>query len=85
MQHEDTRGFVPRTFAIDPTGRLLVVANSVNLDVRSASGIEHVPANLAVFRIGDDGTLAFVSKHELDTGGATLFWMGLVPLRTAIT
>ena len=80
IQHEDTRGFVPRTFAIDPTGRMLVVANAQALAVREGSKIEDVLANLAVFRIGEDGRLTFVAKHDVDTAEGSLFWMGLVTL-----
>lgn len=72
VQHEDTRGFEPRTFAIDPTGRILVVAN--------AQALADAAANLAVFRIGDDGKLAFIAKHDVDTAEGSLFWTGLVTL-----
>jgi hypothetical protein len=33
-----------------------------------------------VFRIGDDGMLAFARKYDIDVGDKTMFWMGMVPL-----
>jgi 6-phosphogluconolactonase (cycloisomerase 2 family) len=73
VQHEDTRGYEPRTFAIDPSGRLLVVAN--------AQSLYGVPANLAVFTLAGDGKLSFVAKHDVDTAAGNLFWMGIVAAR----
>ena len=35
---------------------------------------------LSVFRIGNDGTLTFVRKDDIDAGGKTRFWMGMVQL-----
>jgi hypothetical protein len=39
-----------------------------------------MPAGLSVFRIGDDGKLTFVRKYDIDVGGKTMFWMGMVQL-----
>jgi 6-phosphogluconolactonase len=73
VQNIDTRGFTPRTFALDPSGRILVAANQTPLGAVSAS--------LAVFRIRDDGRLDFARKYDVDAGGSrSLFWMGIVPL-----
>ena len=80
IQHEDSRGLVPRTFAIDPTGKLLVVANSESLAVAGADAVSEMPANLALFRIASDGKLTHAGTHDIDTAGAALFWMGLVAL-----
>ena len=82
VQTADTHGFHPRTFAIDPTGHLLVVANMVPMKVKDESGgVTTVAACLSVLRIGDDGRLTFVRKYDLETpGNRTLFWTGFVPL-----
>lgn len=75
IQNIDTQGFSPRTFTIDPEGRLLIVANQIP--------VGSVPANLAVFCIhAKDGTLDFVRKYELPaaTNAKSLFWAGIVPL-----
>jgi 6-phosphogluconolactonase (cycloisomerase 2 family) len=81
IQNVDTRGMHPRTFAVDSSGRILIVANQMSLPVREGSRVSVVPASLAVFRIRDDGKLEFVRKYEVDAGpGKSLFWMGLVSL-----
>lgn len=76
IQHEDTRGFEPRTFAIDRGGRLLVVANQKTM--RLGSGTTVAP-NLATFRLGADGRLAFVGTTPMIQGGDA-FWAGMVAL-----
>jgi 6-phosphogluconolactonase (cycloisomerase 2 family) len=68
IQSADTRGTTPRTFALDPGARVLVAGNQ--------SGA----ANLALFRIRDDGKLDFVRKYDVDSSTGSLFWMGIVPL-----
>ena len=55
IQNADTRGVHPRTFTIDPNGRILVAANMQRALVRESGQVRSVPANLSVFRIGDDG------------------------------
>ena len=80
IQNIDTRGFHPRTFALDPSGRILVAANQNQLLTRDGAGVKTVPASLALYRVHDNGTLAFVRTYDVETGGRTLFWMGLVTL-----
>jgi 6-phosphogluconolactonase (cycloisomerase 2 family) len=78
IQHADTHGIHCRTFHIDPSGRMLVAAHIIGLPVRDGGAIREVPATLAVFRIGDDGRLAFVRKYDVDVGDRQMFWMGMV-------
>jgi 6-phosphogluconolactonase (cycloisomerase 2 family) len=81
VQNIDTRGMQPRTFALDPSGRILVAANQAPLQVRHSAGVRTVPASLAVYRVGGDGKLDFVRKYDVEADGSkTLFWMGLVGL-----
>jgi 6-phosphogluconolactonase (cycloisomerase 2 family) len=80
IEHADTHGIHCRTFHIDPSGRLLVAAHIRPLLVREGGAVRQVPACLSVFRVGDDGTLAFVRKYDVDVGDRMLFWMGMVPL-----
>jgi 6-phosphogluconolactonase len=83
IQTADTRGFQPRTFALDGSGRILIVGNQIPLAVRDGSSIRTVPASLTVFRIGADGKLAFVRDYPVESdpdGGRSLFWMGMVSL-----
>jgi 6-phosphogluconolactonase (cycloisomerase 2 family) len=77
IQHEDTRGFEPRTFAINPGGRFLVVANQKTITARADEA--PTPPNLALFRLAADGKLAFVSTTPMTQGGDA-FWAGMVGL-----
>lgn len=78
IQHADTHGIVPRAFALDASGRLLVAANSVTILAREGGAVNTIPTSLAVFRVGDDGKLCYVRKYDIDAGEHALFWMGLV-------
>ena len=80
IQHIDTRGIHPRTFHIDPSGRMMVVQHNRPVKVREGDAIRTVAAGLSVFRIGDDGKLTFVRKYDIDVGEKLMFWMGMVPL-----
>jgi len=80
IQNADTRGIHARTFALDPSGRILVAANMMQLLVRDANSVSVVPASLAVFRVHGDGKLDFVRKYEVDVGSSTMFWMGITAL-----
>lgn len=75
IQNADTHGAEPRTFALDPSARLLVAGNQTAL-----SAPPKVSANLAVFRVRDDGKLDYVRKYDVDTAMGSLFWMGIVAL-----
>ena len=76
IQNADTRGLTPRTFSIDPMGRMLVVGNQTTASV----GGRMVAANLAVFRLRPDGLLDFVRTYDAAVGQKPLWWTGLVPL-----
>jgi len=78
IQNEDVRGIHPRTFSLDPSGRMLVVANIQPMLVRDGDGVKTVPANLATYRTGLDGKLTFATSYEVDTGDAMQFWSGMV-------
>jgi hypothetical protein len=84
IQSVDTRGISPRTFALDPRGRLLVAANQLP-QTSGDPGETTVPMSLAVFRIRRDGELEFVRKYDVSTEGRRvdptggLFWVGIVP------
>jgi 6-phosphogluconolactonase len=80
IQSIDGRGIQLRTFAIDPSGRLLVAASLQPLAVREDGGIKTLTAGLCVYQVGGDGKLEFVRKQEVDVGGKTQFWSGMVTL-----
>lgn len=64
-QHVDSHGVHPRTFHIDPSGRLMAVAHITG-------------AELSLFRIAADGTLAFARSYHIEVGERTMWWMGMV-------
>jgi 6-phosphogluconolactonase (cycloisomerase 2 family) len=80
IQNIDTHGYTPRTFAVDPSGRLLIVGNQTTMETRNGATAETVPANLSVFRIRNDGKLDYVNRYEVASGRKPLWWMGLAPL-----
>ena len=81
IQSVDTRGFVPRTFTLDSSGRFLVVANQSPQAVRAKAGITVVPASLTLFRVGGDGKLEFASKYDVEANASrSLFWTRFISL-----
>ena len=81
IQHAPAHAFHVRTFAIDPSGRMLVAASITSLAMREDRDITTVQSGLSVFRVGNDGKLEFVRKYDVDTSKNTQFWMGLVSLK----
>lgn len=80
IQNVETRKIHPRTFHIDPSGRMLVAQHNLPVPVRDGDDVKIVQAGLSVFRIGADGKLDFVRTYDVDVGNKTMFWMGMVPL-----
>src|SRR6266702_1547209 len=78
IQHADTQKIHPRTFHIDPSGRLLVAEHNLPVNVRDGDAVKTVPAGLSVFRMGTDGKLTFVRKYDVNVSDKTMFWMGMV-------
>jgi 6-phosphogluconolactonase len=79
IQHVETQKIHPRTFHIDPSGRLLVAQHNLPVNVRDGDAVKTLSAGLSVFRIGDDGKLTFARNYDIDVGDKTMFWMGMVP------
>jgi len=80
IQNADTRGIHTRTFALDPSGKMLVAANMMQLNVRDGKDVKAVPASLAVFRVRGDGKLDYVRKYDVAVGSGNMFWMGMIAL-----
>lgn len=77
VQHVDTRGLHPRTFTLDPTGRLLIVGNYAATRMERDGVVVDVPAGLTAFRVMADGTLAFLRNHPVETGVEKMWWSGM--------
>ena len=80
IQNIDGHGIQLRTFAIDPTARMMVAASIQPLLVREGGTVKMLSAGLTVFRIGSDGKLTFARKYDVDVGSKTQFWSGMVTL-----
>jgi hypothetical protein len=82
IQNAETHSFHVRTFACDPSGRLLGTASIKALAVQDGTGVKTAPAALSVFSIRQDGHLDFARKYDVATSGSQLqYWMGIVGLR----
>lgn len=77
VQHIDGRGVQLRTFGIDGSGRLLVVASIMPLVHKGGT---RLPAGMTVLRVGEDGSLSFVRKYDVEVGTSQQFWSGMVAL-----
>jgi hypothetical protein len=51
------------------------------VSVGEGASARTVPANLAVFRIAADGTLAFAQRYDVAVGRKPLWWTGVVAIR----
>lgn len=80
VQSNDGHGITLRTFALDPSARMLVAASQMPLPVRDGGTIKTLSAGLSVYRIRDDGMLDFARKYDVDVGKASQFWSGMVAL-----
>ena len=77
IQNIEARTIHLRTFAIDPSGRLLIAASILPMAMRDGGT---TPAALVLYRIGADGRLEFARKIDVDTGRFMQFWTGIVTL-----
>ena len=80
IQHIETQKIHPRTFHIDPGGRMLVAQHNLPADVRDGDNVRTVSAGLSVFRMNEDGRLSVARTYDIDVGDKIMWWMGMVPL-----
>jgi 6-phosphogluconolactonase (cycloisomerase 2 family) len=80
IQHIETQKIHPRTFHIDPSGRMLVAQHNLPVDVRDGDSVRTVKAGLSVFRMSPDGRLNFVRDYSFDGAAGIMWWMGMVQL-----
>ncbi|MGL5513319.1 MAG: lactonase family protein [Sporomusa sp.] len=81
IQHIDGQGIEGRTFSIDATGKLFILANQKTLWVRDGMSLKQIWANLAVFGIGNDGKLEFIRKYEMENPYKWLLWMDILQIK----
>jgi 6-phosphogluconolactonase (cycloisomerase 2 family) len=82
IQRADQHKIYPRTVDVDPSGRLLVVQNTVPMNVRDGDKVRMVPAGLALSRIGADGKLTLLRTRydSMDYTRDNALWMGVLGL-----
>jgi hypothetical protein len=81
IQNIDGRGVQLRTFGLDPSGRILVAASVVPIQVREGFRVGTLTAGLMVYRVGGDGRLDFARKYDVDASSENQqFWSGMVTL-----
>jgi 6-phosphogluconolactonase (cycloisomerase 2 family) len=78
IQHIDAEGIEPRTFVVDDSGTILIVANQKAMSVEDGNDLKQVDANFALFRIGQDGKLKFIRKYDVNAGDKSLLWMDVL-------
>lgn len=80
IQHIETQKLHPRTFHIDPSGRMLVAQHNLPVDVREGDAVRTVKSGLSVFRMSPDGRLTFVRTYDTPVDAKIMWWMGMVTL-----
>jgi 6-phosphogluconolactonase len=78
IQAADPRAFHVRAFGLSPSGRWLVAASLLDMNVRDGDHVRAVPAGLTVFRIEPDGRLTFRRKYDTPVGDRSQVWTALV-------
>jgi 6-phosphogluconolactonase (cycloisomerase 2 family) len=80
IQTVEGHGIHLRTFGIDPQARLLIAASIRPIELRESNTTKTLTAGLMVYRMGADGKLTFVRKHDVDTAKGQQFWSGVATL-----
>ena len=76
IQRAWTDDYELRTFAMDPSGQVLIAASTTPMQVLQEDVLSLIGAGLSVYRVGADGKLTFVHKYDADTRAGTQFWSG---------
>ena len=80
LQRGWTDDYELRTFAIDPSGQVLIAASTTAMQVEEQGVFSTVSAGLTVYRIGADGKLSPGHKMDVDTSAGLQFWSGLLTM-----
>ena len=82
IQHADTHKIYPRTFNIDPSGRMMAVQHILPVNFREGNDVRVAAAGMTIFRIGDDGKLTCVRVYdEQENGDDQMFWGAMVRIK----
>jgi hypothetical protein len=77
IEHVDPHNGHVRTFAIEPSGRMLIAAGIRPMTVREGAALREVPAALSLFRIDGAGRLQFARKYDIELGSSPQWWIGV--------
>jgi len=80
IQRGWTDDYELRTFAIDPSGQILIAASTTPMQVEEQGVLSLVSAGLTVYRMEADGKLSAGHKYEVDTSAGIQFWSGLLTM-----
>ena len=78
IQRAWTDDYELRTFALDPSGQVLVAASTTSMQVLQEDVLSLIGAGLSVYRTDTDGKLTYARKYDVDTRQGTQFWSGLL-------
>lgn len=76
VQRAWTEDYELRTFAMDPSGRVLITASTTSMQVEEQGVLSQVSAGLSVYQAGADGKLMYARKYDVDTRQGIQFWSG---------
>jgi len=80
IQRAWTDGYELRTFAMDPSGQVLIAASTTPMQVLEQGVLSTVSAGLSVYKAGADGKLTNVHTYEVDTSTGVQFWSGMLTM-----
>jgi 6-phosphogluconolactonase len=78
IQRAWTDDYELRTFAMDPSGQVLIAASTTSMQVLQEDVLSLIGAGLSVYRADADGKLTYARKYDVDTRQGTQFWSGLL-------
>src|SRR5262249_41658541 len=67
IQRAWTEDYELRTFAMDPSGRVLITASTTSMQVEEQGVLSQVSAGLSVYQAGADGKLMYARKYDVDS------------------
>lgn len=81
IQFADSHKVNPRTFALDPSARLMTVQHIIPINEREGDEVRVEPAGVTVFRIGGDGKVTYVRGYDMEVKGSDqVLWGNMVRL-----
>jgi 6-phosphogluconolactonase (cycloisomerase 2 family) len=80
IQRAWTDSYELRTFAMDPSGRVLIAASTTPMQVQQEGVLSTVSAGLSVYKAGADGKLTSAGKVDVDTSAGIEFWAGMLTM-----